>query len=52
MADDHYQVEVNRGDLNTGSLTRELNKKHAQGWKLAHIFEQAANTVMVFEKVK
>jgi hypothetical protein len=52
MADDHYEVEVNRGDLSTGSLTRDLNKRHAQGWKLAHIFEQAGNTVMVFEKVK
>lgn len=52
MADSHYDTEVNRGDLDTGSLTRKLNKRHEDGWKLAHIFEQAGNTVMVFEKAK
>ncbi len=47
---DHYDAEVNRGDLDVGSLTKKLNKRHDEGWKLAHIFEQAGNTVMIWQK--
>lgn len=49
---DHYEAEVNRGDLSVGALTKALNKRHDDGWKLAHIFEQAGNTVMVWERIK
>lgn len=49
---DHYEAEVNRGDLDVGSFTRTLNKRHEGGWKLSHIFEQAGNTIMVWEQVK
>ena len=50
MADDHYDCDVNRGDLNMRNLTDTLNDRWRDGWKLAHIFEQSNNTVMVFEK--
>lgn len=49
---DHYEAEVNRGDLDVGSLSKKLNKRYDEGWKLAHIFEQAGNTVMVWERVR
>jgi hypothetical protein len=48
---DAYITEVNRGDLNMGSLERSLNDKHKDGYKLAHIFEQGGNTIMIFERV-
>jgi hypothetical protein len=50
MADNHYDAEVNRGDLNVSSFARDLNKRYEDGWKLAHIFEQGGNTVVVWER--
>jgi hypothetical protein len=50
MAAEHYDVVVNTGDLNVRHLTRTLNEAYEKGWKLAHIFEQHRNTVMVLER--
>jgi hypothetical protein len=47
---DHYEAEVNRGDLSMGSLTRDLNDRHEKGWRLAHIFEQGGNTILIWER--
>ncbi|MFP5319591.1 MAG: hypothetical protein ACLGI2_15015 [Acidimicrobiia bacterium] len=47
---EHYDVVVNKGDLNVGSLTRTLNQRWRDGWRLAHVIEQHSNTVMVFER--
>jgi hypothetical protein len=46
-----YQTEVNKGSINMRSFTGDLNKKGADGWRLAHVFEQAGNTITVFERV-
>jgi hypothetical protein len=46
----HYQVEVNKKRLNVATLTDALNDRWANGWRLAHVFEQRGNTVLVFEK--
>ena len=46
----HYQVEVNKRGLSVTSLTKTLNERWDNGWRLAHILEQRGNTVLVFEK--
>ena len=46
----HYQVEVNKRGLSAGALTKTLNERWENGWRLAHILEQRGNTVLVFEK--
>lgn len=47
---EHYDTDVNKGSLNVGSFKRELNRRWTAGWKLAHIFEQDGNTVIVWER--
>ncbi len=46
----HYQVEVNKRGLSASALTKALNERWANGWRLAHVLEQRGNTVLVFEK--
>ena len=46
----HYQVEVNKRGLSVTALTKTLNDRWDNGWRLAHILEQRGNTVLVFEK--
>ncbi len=46
----HYQVEVNKRGLSANSLTKSLNQRWENGWRLAHMLEQRGNTVLVFEK--
>lgn len=46
----HYQVEVNKRGLSVNSLTKSLNQRWDNGWRLAHMVEQRGNTVLVFEK--
>ena len=48
--DGHYEVEVNKGDLNAGSMSRKMNDRYSDGWKVAHIFEENGNTVIVWER--
>ena len=48
--DGHYEAEVNKGSLNAGALTRDMNKRYEDGWKLAHIFEKEDNTVIIWER--
>ncbi len=46
----HYQVEVNKRGLSVSGLTKTLNQRWDNGWRLAHILEQRGNTVLVFER--
>ena len=50
MADDRYDTEVNRGDLNMGALARNLNDRYEKGWALHTIFEKEGNTVIIYER--
>lgn len=47
---DHYDAEVNEGGINMALFSRELNSRWEKGWKLARVFEQAGNTVIVWER--
>ena len=46
----HYQAEVNKRGLSVSALTKTLNERWANGWRLAHVLEQRGNTVLVYEK--
>lgn len=46
----HYQAEVNKRGLSVTALTKTLNARWANGWRLAHVLEQRGNTVMIYEK--
>lgn len=46
----HYQVVVNKRGFGASRLTKVLNERWDNGWRLAHILEQRGNTVLVFEK--
>lgn len=46
----HYEVVVNKKSLNAAGVTIDLNARWDKGWRLAHVFEQDGNTVMVFER--
>ncbi|HEV3400407.1 MAG TPA: hypothetical protein VG078_01180 [Acidimicrobiales bacterium] len=46
----HYQVEVNKRGLSVAALTKVLNARWDNGWRLAHMIEQRGNTVLVFER--
>ncbi len=50
MESRHYQVEVNKRGLSVSGLTKTLNDRWDNGWRLAHVLEQRGNTVLVFEK--
>jgi hypothetical protein len=47
---DHYEAEVNLGSINVGHFTRQLNDRWERGWRLARIFEQAGNTIVIWER--
>jgi hypothetical protein len=47
---DHYDAEVNEGSINMTLFNRQLNSRWEQGWRLGRVFEQAGNTVIVWER--
>ena len=46
----HYEAVVNKRGLSVAGLTKRLNERWENGWRLAHMLEQRGNTVLVFEK--
>ncbi len=49
---DHYETEVNKGDVSMGALQRKLNKRYEDGWKLGHIVSQGDNVILVWERFR
>ena len=49
---DHYQTEVNKGDVNMRALESDLNQRYEDGWRLAHVFEQGGNVVFIWERFR
>ncbi len=47
---DHYVTRVNKNRLDMERFTDDLNQWWDAGFRLAHVFEQQGNTVMVFER--
>ncbi len=50
MGEDHYDCEVNRDELSMHWFRDALNDRWRDGWKLGQVFEQAGNTVIVWER--
>jgi hypothetical protein len=51
MARFEYDTEVNKGSINMRSLASALNKRGAEGWRLAHAFQESGNTILIYERV-
>lgn len=45
----HYDTEVNKGSINMAAWKQSLNRRYQQGYRLAHVYSQDGNTVLVFE---
>lgn len=45
----HYVTDVNKGSINMRHWQARLTQMWQHGYRLAHVFEQDGNTVMVFE---
>ncbi len=46
----HYEVEVNREDLNAGAFEKAANERYENGYRIADVFQQGGNTVCVWER--
>lgn len=49
---DHYETEVNKGDINMNALQRKLNDRFPDGWKLAHVVSEAENMIFIWERYR
>ena len=47
----HYEIEVNEGSVNMKKFSSAANDRHANGYRMAHVFQQEGNTIVVWEKV-
>ena len=47
-----YEIEVNEGSVNMGRFTKVANDRVTNGYRMAHVFQQDRNTVVVWEKVR
>ena len=47
---DHYEIEVNEGSVNMKRFAQMANERHVNGYRIAHVFMQEGNTIVVWEK--
>ena len=47
----HYEIEVNEGSVNMKRFTSVANERHANGYRMAHVYMQQGNTIVVWERV-
>jgi len=45
-----YEAVANKKSINMAVLTQQLNHRWERGWRLSHVYEQAGNSVMIFER--
>jgi hypothetical protein len=46
----HYEIEVNEGSVNMKKFSEAANQRHANGYRMAQVFSQEGNTIVVWEK--
>jgi hypothetical protein len=46
-----YEIEVNEGSVNMHHFTKVANERVANGYRMAHVFSQDRNTIVVWERV-
>lgn len=49
MTQQWYITEVNKGSISVKMLGPKLNQMRQNGYRLAHVFEQHGNTVLIYE---
>jgi hypothetical protein len=47
-----YEIEVNEGSVNMGRFEKIANERAENGYRMAHVFEQQRNTIVVWERVR
>ena len=47
---EHYEIEVNEGSVNMRHFTKVANQRAANGYRMAHVFSQDRNTIVVWER--
>lgn len=45
-----YEIEVNEGSVNMKHFEKAANERAANGYRMAHVYSQAGNTVVVWER--
>lgn len=45
-----YEVEVTEGSVSMKRFTSVANKRHAHGYRMAHVHMQQGNTIVVWER--
>jgi hypothetical protein len=45
-----YEIEVNEGSVNMHHFTKVANQRAANGYRMAHVFSQERNTIVVWER--
>lgn len=46
----HYEIEVNEGSVNMKRFASVANDRHSNGYRMAHVYSQEGNTIVVWEK--
>lgn len=47
----HYEIEVNEGSVNMKRFQSAANDRHNNGYRMAHVYAQDGNTVVVWERI-
>ena len=47
-----YDIEVNEDSVNMKRFATVANERHANGYRMAHVFMQDGNTIVVWEKTR
>ena len=47
----HYEIEVNEGSVNMKRFQSAANDRHKNGYRMAHVYAQDGNTVVVWERI-
>ena len=45
-----YEIEVNEGSVNMRHFTKIANQRAANGYRMAHVYSQDRNTIVVWER--
>ncbi len=46
-----YEIEVNEGSVNMRHFTKIANQRADNGYRMAHVYSQDRNTIVVWERV-
>jgi len=45
-----YEIEVNEGSINMKHFTEVSNERWSNGYRMAHVYTQEGNTIVVWER--